>query len=305
MAGELIMITDDDRNIRRLYESYLVSAGYNVIQATSGEEALKKLDEVVPDLILLDVQMQGMDGFMTIRAIRDQKGLLDTPVLFLTSAADPEVKVKGLESDADDYILKTTPKQEFIARIKAALKRTERFRKTGGSGSLSGHLSNMPLSDLLQSIGGANKTASITFDAMDAAIYVEKGMIIHARKGEFSGEAALSRIFYEEKGPFLVVFDQLPVNIPKNPLHLMNTLMNMAADVDEVKSHVKRLELDKRAANIDYHLAEYSDLIDFRDKSPIACVDLMLAMKGTLMDNLKRLVSAVKEKEIYLVRTQN
>ncbi len=305
MAGELIMITDDDRNIRRLYESYLVSAGYTVIQAVSGEDALKKLDEVVPDLILLDVQMQGMDGFMTIRAIRDQKGLLNTPVLFLTSAADPEVKVKGLESDADDYILKTTPKQEFIARIKAALKRTERYRKTGGSGSLSGHLSNMALADLLQSIGGANKTASITFEAMDAAIFVEKGVIVHARKGDFEGEQAIARIFYEEKGPFLVVFDQLPVNIPKNPLHLMNTLMNTAAYVDEVKAHVKRLELDKRAANIDFELAEYSEFKDFRDLSPIGCVDLILLMRGTLMDNLKKLVAAVKEKEIYLVRTQS
>ena len=305
MAGELIMITDDDRNIRRLYESYLVSAGYTVIQAVSGEDALKKLDEVVPDLILLDVQMQGMDGFMTIRAIRDQKGLLNTPVLFLTSAADPEVKVKGLESDADDYILKTTPKQEFIARIKAALKRTERYRKTGGSGSLSGHLSNMALADLLQSIGGANKTASITFEAMDAAIFVEKGVIVHARKGDFEGEQAIARIFYEEKGPFLVVFDQLPVNIPKNPLHLMNTLMNTAAYVDEVKAHVKRLELDKRAANIDFELAEYSEFKDFRDLSPIGCVDLILLMRGTLMDNLKKLVTAVKEKEIYLVRLQS
>ncbi len=305
MAGELIMITDDDRNIRRLYESYLVSAGYTVIQAVSGEDALKKLDEVVPDLILLDVQMQGMDGFMTIRAIRDQKGLLNTPVLFLTSAADPEVKVKGLESDADDYILKTTPKQEFIARIKAALKRTERYRKTGGSGSLSGHLSNMALADLLQSIGGANKTASITFEAMDAAIFVEKGVIVHARKGDFEGEQAIARIFYEEKGPFLVVFDQLPVNIPKTPLHLMNTLMNTAAYVDEVKAHVKRLELDKRAANIDFELAEYSEFKDFRDLSPIGCVDLILLMRGTLMDNLKKLVAAVKEKEIYLVRTQS
>lgn len=304
MAGEVVLIVDDDRNIRKLIESYLVSAGFKVVQASSGEEGIGTMEANPPDLVLLDVQMQGMDGFQTIQAIRKNRKFLHTPILFLTSAAHTDVKVRGLEADADDYILKTVPKEELIARMRAALRRNQRFRESAGEGLMVGHLNNVSLADLVQNIGASGKTASMTLNEMDAAIYIENGQLLHAEKGTFTGKGALARIFMEEKGSFSVAFDKLPPEIPKNPEPVMSVLMAVLAKVDEVREHVTRMKLDQCLVNIDFELAEYSDFKEFRERSPVPFMDLLVGLPGTLMGNLKEIVQAVKDKELHLIRTQ-
>lgn len=303
MEKPIILLVDDDRNIRRIYELHLRKAGYEVMQADSGQAAIEQIDRAVPDAVLLDINMSGMDGFATIRAIRAKEKLLNVPVLFLTSTTDQSLKIKALLADSDDYILKSTLPEELIARVAAALRRTDRIMKAAGKGRMTGHLDNITLSDLLQGFANAGQTASITFPEMDANVYLEEGQIVHAARGGFAPEDSLQKIFFEARGPFTVSFDTLPPNIPKNPLPTLSTLMNVLSYVDEVMATVKKLHLDERSANIDYELAEYSEFMEFRDRSPITCIELIASMKGNLKQNLKNLVTAVKDKEIYLVTT--
>ena len=295
------MIIDDDRQIRKIYETFLRKAGFDVILATSGEEALEVLQTSVPDLILLDVQMQGMDGFQTIAAIRKRKNLLNIPIFFLTSAADPAVKSRGMDLEADDYLYKTTPLNELVDRINAFLRDRAMQKQTGGVGVVRGDLSENPLHGILQEIARLKKDAWVAFKDMEADIYVESGQIVHARRWDFTGEQALTRIFFEPRGAYKVAYGPVPKDIPRNPVPLMSTLITLSTYVDEVMGHVKRLQLNDKSVSIDFELAEYNDFKEFRDKSPMSCVDLLLRMRGGLKQNLKALVDGIKEKDLFLM----
>lgn len=117
-----VMVVDDDKPIRTLLKRILEPAGYRVILAENGTEALSLLDKNKPDLIMLDILMPKMDGFQTLDAIRH---LSDVPVIMLT-AIDDAVAVGGaLGLGADDYIRKPFRTSELLARIKAKLRRAE------------------------------------------------------------------------------------------------------------------------------------------------------------------------------------
>ena len=96
--------------------------GYRVIEATNGLEALEKVRDELPDLVLLDVMMPGIDGFETLQHIREMSNV---PVIMLTVKAEEEDKVHGLELGADDYVTKPFSARELSSRIKALLRRTE------------------------------------------------------------------------------------------------------------------------------------------------------------------------------------
>ncbi|MEW5733521.1 MAG: response regulator [Thermodesulfobacteriota bacterium] len=301
MAEETILMVDDDRNIRRLLENFLRSAGFAVLQAESGEEALHALSRSVPDLVLLDVQMKGMDGLATLKAIRARKNLRNVPVVFLTSAADPEVKAMGMEAEADDYVLKTTPKEELVARVKAALERAKRSRDIASAELIRGDLSEKALAEVLKEAAKSGRPARVSLKGMEAVVFMNGGRLVHASKGPFTGAQALTRMFYEETGPFVVEYGEIPPEIPQNPVELATTLANVATYVDGVKAHIRKLDVEDRAVNIDYELAEYSEFLEFRDMASIAFVELMLKMKGSLTQNLKRILTGIKERELSLV----
>src|SRR4029453_3880766 len=92
-----LLIIDDNLQNREVAEGHLVGAGYQAVQAESGEQGLMMLEEVRPDLVLLDVLMPGMDGFETCRQIRMLPVVGDTPVLFLTALGDLGTHKKGLD----------------------------------------------------------------------------------------------------------------------------------------------------------------------------------------------------------------
>ncbi|MCC7024828.1 MAG: response regulator transcription factor [Thermomicrobiales bacterium] len=125
MRKRLILVVDDEPAIVRLVRAELRSEGYAIITAASGEEALARLDEDHPDLIVLDLMMPGMDGFATLRRVRAQS---QVPVIVLTARASDADKLRGLQSGADDYLTKPFNPEELSARVAAVLRRT-----TGGA----------------------------------------------------------------------------------------------------------------------------------------------------------------------------
>ena len=120
MAGELILVVDDEPNIIELARLYLEKEGFRVAEACGGEEAMRLFDEVRPALIILDIMIPEPDGWEVCRRIRSRSQL---PIIMLTAREDEVDKVVGLELGADDYLTKPFSPRELVARVKAVLRR--------------------------------------------------------------------------------------------------------------------------------------------------------------------------------------
>ncbi len=120
MSDARILIVDDEPQIRRTLRAALAPHGYTVTDAASGEAALAALREGKPELVLLDLNLPGMSGLETCRAIREQ---FDVAIIVLTVRDDEKDKVHMLDAGADDYVTKPFSTAELLARIRAALRR--------------------------------------------------------------------------------------------------------------------------------------------------------------------------------------
>ncbi len=119
---KLILVVDDEPRMTKFVRMNLELEGYRVSEASDGLEALNKARDELPDLIILDVNMPELDGFETLKLLR-QTG--NTPVIMLTVKADEDDRIKGLELGADDYVTKPFSPRELASRVKAVLRRTE------------------------------------------------------------------------------------------------------------------------------------------------------------------------------------
>ena len=122
---ETIVIIEDDESIREMLRYYFRSVGYEVACFESGEDYFEKAGEVKPSLYILDIMLPGMDGLEILRA---DARLEEAPVLMLTARTSEMDKVKGLETGADDYVVKPFGIMELQARVKALLRRAGRPR---------------------------------------------------------------------------------------------------------------------------------------------------------------------------------
>jgi two-component system alkaline phosphatase synthesis response regulator PhoP len=118
-----ILIADDDAQIVRLVKSYLEQAGFSVLTAADGDQALHIIRRDRPDLAVLDVMMPGHDGFELTRLLRADETLASTPILMLTARVEDSDKLNGLNIGADDYLTKPFNPLEVVARVKALLRR--------------------------------------------------------------------------------------------------------------------------------------------------------------------------------------
>jgi len=135
MAGERILLVDDDRALAERVRKQLIREGYQVSVAEDGAGALKRVVEFEPDLVILDISLpadggaEPLDGIEVLRRVREDH---DTPVLMLSATSVGAVKVMALTMGADDYLTKPFDPQEFMARVRAILRRMTR---TGPSDS--------------------------------------------------------------------------------------------------------------------------------------------------------------------------
>lgn len=121
MAGEQLLLADDDDNLRSMLEAALRHHGYQVTAVASGREALAAAAEHGPDLLVLDVMMPDLDGFEVCRRLRAEGSRV--PVVFLTARDATEDKVRGLTLGGDDYVVKPFSLDELVARTDAVLRR--------------------------------------------------------------------------------------------------------------------------------------------------------------------------------------
>jgi two-component system response regulator MprA len=123
VAEATILVVDDDPPIRRMLARSLAAEGYEVGSSADGGSALAAVERSVPDLVVLDVSMPGIDGLSVCRRLRD-KGLR-LPILLLTARDAVPDRVAGLDAGADDYLVKPFAAEELLARVRALLRRGE------------------------------------------------------------------------------------------------------------------------------------------------------------------------------------
>ena len=137
---ETILVVDDDPDIARFVEVNLRSAGYEVSVAGDGEEALERATDIRPDLVLLDVMMPRLDGFEVAQRLRKNPQTANTSIIMLTAKALSSDKVTGLQSGADDYIIKPFDPIELLARVKGTLRRAKEMRNLSPLTGLPGNI---------------------------------------------------------------------------------------------------------------------------------------------------------------------
>ena len=125
-----VLVVDDEERMVRFIRLNLEHDGFIVIEAFNGKQALQRLRDATPDLILLDIMMPDLDGFEVLQMIRE---INNVPVIMLTAKGEEDDRVRGLELGADDYITKPFSPRELVSRVKAVLRRTE-----GAGGSMHG-----------------------------------------------------------------------------------------------------------------------------------------------------------------------
>jgi DNA-binding response OmpR family regulator len=120
--SQTILVVDDELQIVRLVRAYLEEAGFRVVTASDGQEALYIARHEKPDLVVLDILMPRMDGLEFTRRIRRERNV---PIIMLTARAEETDRIVGLELGADDYVTKPFSPREVVARVRAVLRRVQ------------------------------------------------------------------------------------------------------------------------------------------------------------------------------------
>lgn len=135
MARETILVVEDDENIQQLVGYNLAKAGFHVLYADNGEQALSVIKRERPELIVLDLMLPGLSGFEICKLVRKDPKTKNLPIVMLTAKSEENDMAAGLDLGADDYITKPFSPKILISRIKAALRRKEGLSEEGGGGS--------------------------------------------------------------------------------------------------------------------------------------------------------------------------
>jgi len=157
--AERILVVDDEPRFVRLVEANLQTEGFEVIKAKNGQQAIDLTVSEKPDLILLDVMMPEMDGFVVCERVRE---FSTVPIIMLTAKGDEEHKVRGLNLGADDYVIKPFSANELLARVRAVLRRAQRTAPEFGDSRFSRGDLHIDFARAEVSVGGQLVSLSAT-----------------------------------------------------------------------------------------------------------------------------------------------
>ncbi|HEY7333443.1 MAG TPA: response regulator transcription factor [Bryobacteraceae bacterium] len=164
MSAGRILVVDDEPQIRRIMRTTLTSAGYEIDDAKTGEEALVKLRDFRPDLVLLDMNMPGMGGLAACRAIRADANV---GIIFLTVRNTEADKVEALDAGADDFVHKPFSTPELLARIRAAFRRVPGAQSSGKV-----RAGNLEIDFAARSVNNGSAVAHLTPKELDLLRYL-------------------------------------------------------------------------------------------------------------------------------------
>lgn len=207
-----ILIVEDEPSIAEVVELYLRRAGYQVKAVLDGNAALNLLEQHLPDLVVLDVMLPGVDGFSILRWIRDRS---DVPVIFITARREEVERIAGLELGADDYVVKPFSPQELVSRVRAVLRRVYREEDKAEKAMTIGDLSIDPQTRLVTLAGQEITLTSREFDLL--------WLLAQHPRQVFTREQLLERVWgiseYIDPGTVTVHLRRLREKIEKDASH--------------------------------------------------------------------------------------
>lgn len=210
MSEPRVLIIDDDPSVHDVVAHYLRLSGFGVLSAFDGQAGVDAARADPPDLILLDAQMPVMDGFRALSLLRACPAMAAVPILMVTSLGQTNLKVRGLELGADDYIVKPFDKAELLARVNRALRRGQAGQCPPEQ--MEGRLEDFGFAELLQTMDLGKKTGTVHLPDIGAEVRIRKGRLAGASWKRFAGREALLRILLIERGRFRVEFQ--PPEVP-------------------------------------------------------------------------------------------
>jgi CheY-like chemotaxis protein len=305
-----LLLVDDSLLVQRMVREYFEPAGYEVLTAGNGQEALERVRERAPDVIIADIIMPVMDGWEFCEAIRREPATADIPFLFLTAVREVPKRIQGLRMGADDYVTKPFSREELLARVEVCLAKLERLRRLqAGAVALSGDTAHLPVPDLLQFLGLNGKSGELrlaTPAGQPARVFFRNGQVVDARIGKVEGLKALYRILDLPAGRF----DLDPgAPVPDGAAireSTSNALMEACTHNDEMRRLREKLprpderfqiarELRGRADDLAVHekavLTEFdpvSSLDEVLDRSPLSDLEVARAVLKLLDLDLLR-----------------
>ncbi|HRI07251.1 MAG TPA: response regulator [Nannocystaceae bacterium] len=214
-----ILVVDDEPSLRRLIERYLTMHGFTVVTANDGEEALARIRESRPDLVITDVMMPNMDGWDLAQRLRNDADFLFVPIIYVTALGGSSDRVRGLRVGADDYLTKPFELEELLLRVQRLLARRDeierglrqnyRIIELADDRAFSGELSEITLPSALTLLEMERKTGLLLVHRRDPSatlrIYMKKGRALAARldaTAEPRNEAAIFDAFGWRNGRF-------------------------------------------------------------------------------------------------------
>ena len=123
MSTKTILVVEDEASIAEVISLYLKRAGFNVLIASDGRQAMNTFDRQQPDFVILDLMLPEVDGLSLTRWLRDRS---DLPIIMLTARREEIDRITGLEMGADDYVIKPFSPQELVSRVRAVMRRLGR-----------------------------------------------------------------------------------------------------------------------------------------------------------------------------------
>jgi diguanylate cyclase (GGDEF)-like protein len=163
-VADVVLVVDDDPDIARFIEVNLRTQGFEVHLASDGVEALQRVEDVRPDLVLVDVMMPRMDGFQVVDRLRADPRTANTSIIMLTAKALTADKVLGITAGADDYIVKPFDPVELVARVKGTLRRAREMRAIS---PLTGLPGNARIEDELRERLAAGRSFALVYADLD------------------------------------------------------------------------------------------------------------------------------------------
>jgi len=218
MVEKTILVIEDEPSIAEVVSLYLRRAGFQVQATNNGQVAMDELEQHIPDLVILDLMLPGIDGYSLTRWLRNRS---DVPIIMLTSRRAEMDRIAGLEMGADDYVVKPFSPQELVSRVRAVLRRGGMDRSEEGERPLEfGDLSIHPLS---HEVHLRNKTVDLTAKEFDLLM-----LFAHHPRQVFSRDQLLERVWgvseYIDPGTVTVHVRRLREKIeadPANPQRLL------------------------------------------------------------------------------------
>jgi DNA-binding response OmpR family regulator len=197
MAGNKVLVVEDDQTLLEVLKYNLIKEGYAILTANDGVQALDVARVQKPDLVVLDVMLPRLNGFEVCRILRKE---MTMPILMLTAKAGETDKVVGLELGADDYMTKPFSMREFLARIKAMLRRSEMLKSEAAAASESApaiiRAGDLEIDLVKHKISRAGSTIDLSPKEFDLLAFLAKN-----REQVFSRDQLLEKVWgYEYAG---------------------------------------------------------------------------------------------------------